>query len=496
MIRRTFTISALFVTLGQLTLAQAPALTSKISGVIWQDEKPANGVRDSSEKKFSGILVKLLDAQSQAVVATTLSDADGQYTLQTNAGTYQIEFVYPPEGFSPAPERAGNDLTLNSAAGDDNLTPVFTVGNNESVSNFGLGLVAQENTLTFCTSKATLVTEWSDLLTLPKSTVTPVPSNVRIFTAEAVFHPTIGIENTATANGYSITAAGKVTMTLPVGSALTMTSDVTLTGQLSNYDGIRDYDGTSGDSYFNQASFFTNTRSVTSASQIANNFVGAPNATFSIPTVAQSSVAVIGSGNLETFVQTYVSAGACVVYTYAPGALPVTLTSFTAVKEENSSRLDWATTFETNSDRFEIQRSGSGKTWENIGTVNASNQSSVLSQYSFRDSAPLAGQNLYRLKMIDQDETFAYSRIVSLDYRNASSVVIYPNPVSDKVFINSPESQSISAVEVIDQNGKQRVQGLQASQYVDVRGLNSGTYFVRIVYDSGIAESHKILVAH
>jgi len=496
MSNRTFTIIALLVVLRQLTLAQAPALTSTVSGVIWQEEKPANGLRATSEKKVAGILVKLLDAQSQAVVATALSDANGQYSLKANEGTYQIEFVYPAEGFIPSPQRVGSDQTVNSAAGDDNFTAEFTVGSNESISDFGLGLVPQENTLTSCTSKATLVTEWSDVLTLPKSTVTAVPLNVRIFAAESVFHPTIGIENTATANGYSITAAGKVTMTLPVGSALIMTSDVTLNGQLGDFDGTRDYDGTSGDSYFNQASFSTNTRSITSATQIANNFLGDQNATFSIPTIAQSSVAVIGSGNLETFVQTYVSAGACVVYTYAPGALPVTLTSFLVSKDENASRLEWSTTSETNSDRFEIQRSSGGKTWEKIGTVNASKQSSMLSHYSFKDTAPLAGQNLYRLKMIDQDETFAYSRIVSLNFKNSFSFVIYPNPVSDKIFINSPESQSISKIEVFDQNGKQRVQGVPANKYVDVHGLDNGIYSVRVVYNSGIAESQKILIAH
>ncbi len=496
MIRRIFTTSLLSVALSQLALAQAPALTSTVSGVIWQDDRPANGIRAASEKKVAGILVKLLDAQSQAVVATALSDVNGQYSLKANAGNYQIEFVYPDDGFIPAPQRAGSDQTVNSAAADDNLTAEFSVGNNESVSNFGLGLVAKENTATYCTSKATLVTEWSDLLTLPKSTVTPVPLNVRIFAAESVFHPTIGIENTATANGYSITAAGKVTMTLPVGTALTMTSDVTLKGQLADFDGTKDYDGASGDSYFNQASFDSKIRSIPNGSQITANFVGAENATFSIATLAQSSVAVTGSGNLETFVQTYVSAGACVVYTYSPGALPVTLTSFSAVKEENIARIEWATTLETNSDRFEIQRSASGKTWEKIGTVNAAKQSSVLAHYAFSDTAPLAGQNLYRLKMIDQDQTFAYSRIVSLDFRNFSSLAIYPNPVSDKVFIDSPENQPLSAIEVFDQNGKQRLQSLPANKYVDVRSLDNGFYFVRIVYKSGVAESHKILIAH
>ena len=81
-------------------------------------------------------------------------------------------------------------------------------------------------------------------------------------------------------------------------------------------------------------------------------------------------------------------------------------------------------------------------------------------------------------------------------FKNSSSLAIYPNPVADKVFIDSAENQPISAIEVFDQNGKQRLQGLPANKYVDVRSLDNGFYFVRIAYKSGIAESHKILIAH
>lgn len=498
MVLKTFTTGALLLAISQLTMAQNTPLTSTVSGVIWQDEKPANGIRTSSEKKLAGVLVKLLDSQTQEIVSTALSDAGGQFQLQANAGTYQIEYVYPSDGFDPAPQRAGSDENVNSAADGDNFSNEFTLANNQSITNYGLGLVAKENTLTFCTQKASVVTEWSDLLTLPKSTVTAIPLNVKIFAAESVFHPTIGIENTGTANGYTITAAGKVTMTLPVGAALVMNSDVTISGQLSDFDGIRDYTGTSGDSYFNKASFFSLDpgRNISNAGQIATNFVGAANTTFQIPTLAQSSVAVIGSGNLETFVQTYVSAGACVVYTYASGALPVTLTAFTANKEENSARLEWSTVAESNSDRFEIERSSTGKQWEKIGAVKAALESSALSKYSFIDFGPLDGQNLYRLKMIDMDGTFAYSRIVSLDFKNATPLMVYPNPASDNVFINSPSEQPIASIELFDQSGKRRTQGIPADKSINVQNLDSGIYTIRIQYGSGMTQSKNILVAH
>jgi len=496
MIIRTFTTGALLTALSQMGMAQAPALTSTISGVVWQDDKPANGVRVSSEKKIAGILVKLLDAQTQEIVSTALSDVNGQFSLKANAGTYQIEYIYPSDGFTTAPQRVGSDETINSAADADNFTAEFTVGNNQAIANYGLGLVSKENTLTYCTQKEAVVTEWSEVLSLPKSSVTAVPLNVKIFAAESVFHPVIGIENTGTANGYTITAAGKVTMNPPVGASIVMNSDVTLTGSLSNFDGVRDYDGTSGDSFYNKSSFVSMNpgRNISNSSQIAANFVGAENSTFGIPTLAQSSVAVIGSGNLETFVQTYVSAGACVVYTYPSGALPVTLAGFSAVKNEKTAQLNWTTASESNSDRFEIQRSANGKSWENIGVVRSVVSSSAMTKYMFTDEKPLNGSNLYRLKMIDLDETFSVSKIVSLDFKGASSLVVYPNPVSDKLFIKTSPENAVAAIQVFDQNGKNRAQSAQGNDFVNVQKLETGIYSVRIVYNTGSEESHKVLI--
>ncbi|NIJ51951.1 T9SS type A sorting domain-containing protein [Dyadobacter arcticus] len=110
-------------------------------------------------------------------------------------------------------------------------------------------------------------------------------------------------------------------------------------------------------------------------------------------------------------------------------ALPVTLVNFNARKVENSTALTWQTSDETNSDHFEIQRSHEGKQWSEIGNVSSSRESKVLTSYSFTDETPVSGDNLYRLKMIDQDGTFAYSRIVSLGFEGMEKIILFPNPV-------------------------------------------------------------------
>jgi hypothetical protein len=81
------------------------------------------------------------------------------------------------------------------------------------------------------------------------------------------------------------------------------------------------------------------------------------------------------------------------------GPLPVTLISFTATKvsgetEGSTALLDWQTSSETNSDRFDIERSQDGKKWMNIGNVTASGDKKSSSLYSFPDKNPMDGENL------------------------------------------------------------------------------------------------------
>ncbi|MCE7069857.1 beta-galactosidase [Dyadobacter sp. CY327] len=110
--------------------------------------------------------------------------------------------------------------------------------------------------------------------------------------------------------------------------------------------------------------------------------------------------------------------------------LPVNLINFNGKKEENAVSLHWQTSEETNSDHFEIQHGVDGKQWTKIGEVDAAAESKVLKSYHFVHSFPVNGKNLYRLKMVDQDDTFAYSRIISAAFENAEKLTLYPNPVT------------------------------------------------------------------
>lgn len=92
--------------------------------------------------------------------------------------------------------------------------------------------------------------------------------------------------------------------------------------------------------------------------------------------------------------------------------LPVTLSEFNVFKYENTAQLKWTTVSESNSQYFELQRSEDATSWNVINKQNARGESKGVVNYSFIDNTPLNGSNYYRLKMVDADASFAYSKYV------------------------------------------------------------------------------------
>lgn len=182
--------------------------------------------------------------------------------------------------------------------------------------------------------------------------------------------------------------------------------------------------------------------------------------------------------------------------TYVNGPLPVTLTAFSVAKEGATAQLTWTTTEETNSDYFEIQRSLTGTAWEKIGKVSSNGESLVERKYSFSDNNPAKGsENLYRLKMVDKDETFAYSRIRSLKFDGVGAdLSIYPNPVADQLFVR--DFSQVTQVVINDLNGRMVHQsGSSANGAINVKNLSAGMYIVRISRSNGVVSSQKIVIA-
>lgn len=176
--------------------------------------------------------------------------------------------------------------------------------------------------------------------------------------------------------------------------------------------------------------------------------------------------------------------------------MPVTLVAFDARKEGNAAHLTWSTTEEVNSDRFEIQRSPNGKVWFTIGSVQSNGESSILKNYYYTDDSPEKGENLYRLRMVDLDGTYAFSAIKTVSVENGTGrIFVYPNPVvNGKLTINMPGSERYRA-EITTLTGVSVLkQSLAKTQELNLHGLASGMYVLRVISTGGDVQTKVFVV--
>ncbi len=167
--------------------------------------------------------------------------------------------------------------------------------------------------------------------------------------------------------------------------------------------------------------------------------------------------------------------------------LPVELSVFSAMMEEDYVLLEWQTESELNNAYFMVQRSADGERFEDLYEV-AGAGTTVEPQYYYHiDEMPLAGKSYYRLKQVDFDGTSSYSDIKVIENNNYSDVSIFPNPVkaSFTLEINTPRDENLS-IEIFDVAGhrlhfeNQMVQEGNNQLSFDSQHLAHGIYFMKI----------------
>ena len=120
--------------------------------------------------------------------------------------------------------------------------------------------------------------------------------------------------------------------------------------------------------------------------------------------------------------------------------LPVTLVDFHAVRQpDQTNALYWETAQEENSSYTEIQRSVDGKVFLPIGKVAAAGNSNSPRNYTYVDRQPPAGNDYYRLRMVDMDGSAKYSKVVLISGGQAGKdITVFSNPFHDRLEVHIP----------------------------------------------------------
>jgi hypothetical protein len=167
------------------------------------------------------------------------------------------------------------------------------------------------------------------------------------------------------------------------------------------------------------------------------------------------------------------------------GSLPLSFLSFTAKLTNDRVLLKWRTENEVNTLKFDVERSKNGLLYEKIGEV-AANNTSGINDYQFTDMQPGKGISYYRLRQVDIDGHFEYSRIARIYMDGKLLVVITPNPAGNHISIDGADQ--FQRLKITDMSGKtvKQVNKPGTSQQIDVSDLPAGMYLVYLIGDNGI----------
>ncbi|GLU53413.1 T9SS type A sorting domain-containing protein [Dyadobacter frigoris] len=172
--------------------------------------------------------------------------------------------------------------------------------------------------------------------------------------------------------------------------------------------------------------------------------------------------------------------------------LPVTLISFTAsLQGENNVLLQWSTASELNNKGFEIEMSSTGKTFQKVGFVMGNGTTGANHHYQSQLTNLSAGVSYFRLKIIDMDDSFTYSRLRSVKITNEVELTskLYPNPLTGGHIYLEMVRQPISSASVKITNTLGQV--VKTSDYKNITGPleiemqgAAGTYYIEVTLEN------------
>lgn len=182
-------------------------------------------------------------------------------------------------------------------------------------------------------------------------------------------------------------------------------------------------------------------------------------------------------------------------YTFAP--LPVTWHYFNGYYADGQAFVEWHTASEINNEGFEVEHSTDGTHFVKIGWVAGHGTTNVANQYQFIHDHPDQGWNYYRLKQIDYDGKFEYSRLIPVFADDLPRVEIYPNPFRDHIYlsrINTDENIQVTLTNALGQDPIVLLQDpMQPARFNLPRRLEPGVYHARVQLGN-VIHTRKVII--
>ncbi len=181
-------------------------------------------------------------------------------------------------------------------------------------------------------------------------------------------------------------------------------------------------------------------------------------------------------------------------------ALPIVLSKFSGAYVKGVNDLYIQILQAINVQSIVIEKSADGYTFSQLGELQVT-PTELVGTHTFVDAQPLAGDNFYRLRIVDNDGNFQYSDVVLIKNPASQLVYIYPNPVKDNLLVSLSGMQpGRYNFEIFDVSGKTLVKNATpvngGSQTVSIplQGVATGVYLIKITNAKGaVISEQKVL---
>ncbi len=173
---------------------------------------------------------------------------------------------------------------------------------------------------------------------------------------------------------------------------------------------------------------------------------------------------------------------------YLSSALPVSLINFDLQTLNNQIiKLFWSTATEHNNDYFLVEKSDNAITWEALIKIKGNGNSTTIQNYYTIDFNPFIGSTYYRLKQMDLDGKFSYSKILTANVKNKSNIDIYPNPASEHISFSEIQNE----IEIYNSMGQIIIPKMRNVKTIVTEHFIDGIYFIKTD-----KQNYKFIVKH
>ncbi len=172
--------------------------------------------------------------------------------------------------------------------------------------------------------------------------------------------------------------------------------------------------------------------------------------------------------------------------------LPVNWLQFIVTPQNKYTLLQWTVAHEINCAYYMAEHSTDATHFTALAQIPATNNGGNINTYQYLHTAILTGINYYRIKEVDKDGRFTYSKTVTVNIDDVNSLQVTPNPTRDVVTITS--ARIINEIDCYNALGQLIKKILPAANNykLSLSQLPAGVYTIHVVTETA-AYNRKVV---